>query len=186
MDHTLALFTLGVFARPADDPSNDEFHTRNDPIMAAVSAAQGYVAHSGYPDEDGPEVWGDFVFPHFYQEKGDGWTPQTLSLWKDLESAMAFAYHGLHADALRLGSKWLQPPQWPPYVVWWVANTRTPCWQEACDKHLLLHEAGVSPEAFTFKQPYDACGMPVELDARKIQQAAAENAARLAVVGRQR
>ena len=31
---------------------------------------------------------------------GDGWTPATLSLWRDLESAMAFSYAGLHAEAV--------------------------------------------------------------------------------------
>lgn len=85
LDSKLALFTFGVFAKPADDPANDGFQVRNDPILADVSVSQGYLEHSDYPDEEGPDVWGEYVFPKFYVESGDGWTPQTLSLWQDLE-----------------------------------------------------------------------------------------------------
>ena len=184
MDARLALFTFGVFAKPAEDPANDEFHVRNDPIMAAVSQACGFLEHSGYPDEEGPDVWGEYVFPKFYVEKGDGWTPQTLSLWWDLESAMAFAYHGLHAEALRLGGDWFNPPEWPPYAAWWVPGDHRPSWQEACDRHLQLHEHGASATVFTFKQPFGADGQPVELDVKKIRQAAAYNAERLASVNK--
>lgn len=184
MNSRLALFTFGVFAKPADDPANDGFHVRNDPIMAAVPLAEGFLGHSGYPGEPGPEQWGDFVFPHFYEERGDGWTPQTLSLWQDLESAMAFAYQGLHAEAMRHAKEWLEPPQWPPYALWWVAAAHTPTWREACAKHLQLHELGTGEQVFTFKQPFSADGLPVELDGRKTRQIAARNAARLSGISK--
>jgi hypothetical protein len=83
LNNRLALFTFGVFAKPADDPANDGFHVRNDPILAAVPLAKGYIGHSGYPDEPGTDMWGEYVFPAFYEERGDGWTPQTLSLWRE-------------------------------------------------------------------------------------------------------
>jgi hypothetical protein len=101
-------------------------------------------------------------------------------LWRDLESTMAFAYQGLHAEALRHGRDWFVAPQWPPYVVWWVADSHTPTWREACAKHLQMHELGASDQVFTFKQPFGADGKPVELNAPKIMQIAARNAERLA------
>ena len=184
MNNRLALFTFGVFAKPADDPANEGFHVRNDPILAAVPLAEGYLGHSGYPDEPGPEMWGEYVFPAFYEERGDGWTPQTLSLWQDLESAMAFAYQGLHGEALRHGAEWFEPPQWPPYAVWWVQNDHTPTWREACARHLQLHEQGASEQVFTFKQPFNAHGKPVDLNGQKIKQIAARNAQLLAGINK--
>ena len=184
MNSRLALFTFGVFAKPADDPANDGFHVRNDPILAAVPLAEGYLGHSGYPDEPGPDMWGEYVFPHFYEERGDGWTPQTLSLWRDLETAMAFAYQGLHGEAQRHGREWFEPPQWPPYALWWVPENHTPIWREACAKHLYLHEHGASEQVFTFKHPISADGAPVELNGQKIKQIATRNAARLAATNK--
>lgn len=180
MTSRLALFTFGVFAKPADDPVNDGFHVRNDPILAAVPQAEGYLGHSGYPDEPGPDMWGEYVFPEFYGETGDEWTPQTLSLWLDLESTMAFAYQGLHAEALRHGREWFVAPQWPPYAAWWVADDHTPTWREACARHLQLHEHGADEQVFTFKHPFGPDGQPVQLNAQKIKQIAARNAERLA------
>ena len=184
MNSRRALFTFGVFAKPADDPANDDFYVRNDAILVAVPLAEGYLGHSGYPDEPGPQMWGEYVFPHFYEERGDGWTPQTLSLWQDLESAMAFAYQGLHGDAVRHGRQWFDPPQWPPYALWWVSDRHTPTWREACAKHLQLHEQGACEQVFTFKQPFGADGLPVALDGPKIRQIAARNAARLAGISK--
>jgi hypothetical protein len=184
LNSKLALFTFGVFAKPADDPANDGFHLRNDPILAAVPLAQGYLGHSGYPDEEGPEIWGEYVCPDFHVEAGDGWTPQTLSLWQNLESTMAFAYQGLHGEAVRHGREWFVAPQWPPYALWWVDADHTPDWREACAKHLQLHEQGNSRQVFSFKQPFGADGKPVKLNAGRIKQLAAANAARLANITR--
>ena len=184
MNGRLALFTFGVFAKPADDPANDGFHVRNDPILAAVPLAEGYLGRSGYPDEPGPDMWGEYVFPHFCEERGDGWTPQTLSLWQDLESAMAFAYQGLHGEALHHGREWFEPPQWPPYALWWVPENHTPTRREACAKHLHLHEHGAGQQVFTFRQPVSPDGTPVELNGQKIKQIATRNAARLAAASK--
>ena len=126
-----ALFTFGIFREPAEHPANDGFHLRNDPILSAVEESDGFVARSGYDGEPGPASWGTQVYPEFYVERGDGWSPETLSLWEDLESIAAFSYHGLHAEALRLGRNWMVTPEWPPYVLWWVAPDQRPEWPTA-------------------------------------------------------
>jgi len=77
----LALFTFGIFREPAEHPVNDGFHTRNDSILAAVEHSDGFVARSGYDGEPGPASWCVQVYPDFYIERGDGWSPETLSLW---------------------------------------------------------------------------------------------------------
>ena len=126
MTSHLALYTFGIFIKPAEDPANDGFHNLNDPHFALVEHAAGFIARSGYADDPGPECWGEQVYPQFYRERGDGWSPATLSLWQDIEAAMAFTYSGLHAEALKRGKEWFRKPQWPPYAAWWVNAKQTP------------------------------------------------------------
>ena len=173
MGKNVALYTFGVFAAPSEDPINDGFHERNDPILAAVDQAPGLIARSGYDDEPGPPCWGEQVFPEFYIEKGDGWSPSTLSLWTDLESAFAFSYNGLHAEALAHGRDWMVRPKWPPYALWWVADGHQPDWQEAVARHRQLHETGPTPFSFNFKSPFDGSDQVTQIDRDRVKAIAA-------------
>lgn len=169
MPQILALYTFGVFTKPADHQVNDGFYALNDPILALVDKAPGLIARSGYDGDPGPASWGREVYPTFYEERGDGWSPATLSLWTDLESAMAFSYFGLHAEALTRGRKWFLKPQWPPYAAWWCADNHVPQWHEAVEKHALLHERGTSADVFDFKKPFDAFGRETRIDRQKVR-----------------
>ncbi len=180
----LALYTFGIFSAPSDDPINDGFHKRNDPILAAVDHAPGFVARSGYAGEPGPEPWGDEVYPRFYSERGDGWSPATLSIWIDLESAMAFAYFGVHAEALTHGREWFLQPQWPPYVAWWISGGHVPTWADAVVRHEHLHDRGSSAFAFNFKSPFDAEGRGSTIDRDRMKSIAAASNLPAGPVGR--
>ena len=174
----LALLTFGVFRAPAEDPVNQGFYDFNDPILEAAENSVGYLGRSGYEGEPGPESWGELTFPRFYVEKGDGWTPSILSLWTNIESAMAFSYSGLHAQALRHGREWFLEPQWPPYVAWWVEDDQRPDWADAARRHEHLHDHGPSAEGFSFKRPFDADGNPTEVDRDLMAAAIRANAER--------
>jgi len=169
LKNKLALYTFGIFIRPSEDPANDGFHHRNDPILDAVEKAPGFLARSGYDGDPGPSSWGPQVYPRFYEERGDGWSPATLSLWTDLESPMAFSYFGLHAEALAHGREWFQKGDWPPLVLWWIDGDHVPDWTEAVERHEALHDRGPSAYAFTFKQPFDAAGEPTRIDRARIK-----------------
>jgi hypothetical protein len=171
----VALYTFGVFRAPANDPANQGFHSRNDRNLQAVEAAEGFVARSGYDGDPGPESWGVQVFPRFYVERGDGWSPATLSLWRDLEAPMAFAYAGIHAEALSRGREWFVKPAWPPYALWWIEPGRGPSWDEAVVRHEHLHDHGASPYAFDFKTPFDQNGRPTEIDRERVRRYARIN-----------
>ncbi|NRG18749.1 DUF3291 domain-containing protein [Rhizobiales bacterium] len=173
----LAVYTFGNFIRPSEHPSNQGFHDRNDPNFAAVEVADGFIARSGYDDEPGPESWGEQVYPRFYIEHGDGWAPSTLSLWEDVPSIIAFAYHsGIHAEAMRHGREWFIKPEWPPYALWWVDSGHMPTWAEAIERHEFLHDNGPTAFAFNFKQPFDEKGQPTTIDRDAIKRKAARNA----------
>ncbi|MGF7009073.1 DUF3291 domain-containing protein [Aminobacter sp. BE322] len=165
----LALYTFGVLRTPAADPQNQGFHDRNDINFAAAEASQGFVARSGYEDEPGPASWGKQVFPRFYLERGDEWSPSTLSLWKDLASPMAYSYAGIHAEARRHGREWFIKPEWPLYALWWADDDHTPTWAEAIARHEHLHDHGAQPFAFDFKKPFDQAGLPTTIDRERFR-----------------
>jgi hypothetical protein len=167
----IALYTFGQFSKPSADPANGGFHRRNDPILAMVDKAPGLIARSGYDSDPGPPSWGTQVFPRFWIDNGDGFAPSTLSVWRDMESAFAFSYFGLHAEALKHGREWFQKPQWPPYVLWWVKTAFRPDWSQAIIRHEYLHDNGPTPQAFTFKQAFNASGSPLKLDKSKVERA---------------
>lgn len=176
----VALYTFGVFRLPSDDRANRGFHARNDLNFEAVEASEGFVARSGYADEPGPASWGAEVYPRFYEERGDGYSPATLSLWVDLESPMAFSYAGIHADALRHGRDWFVKPEWPPYAVWWVDGDHVPDWTEAVERHDHLHRHGPTAHAFDFKNTFDAGGSPLRIDHARMKELVRTNVTRQA------
>lgn len=167
----LALYTFGIFARPSDDPANDGFHALDAQIWPLLDRAEGLVARSGYIGDPGPRSWGPHVYPDFYVGE-DAHSPSTLSLWKSIEHAMAFAYHGLHKEALKRGREWMVKPQWPPYAAWWVEAGHRPDWHEAVQRHRHLHVHGSSATAFLFKQPFDEDGHAYEVDHHRVRKIA--------------
>ena len=174
LQHHLALYTFGIFKKPAADVANDGFHLRNDPLLKLVDQTHGMIARSGYANEPGPESWGTQVYPRFYIEQGDGFSPSTLSIWRDLESVFAFTYFGLHAEALVHGRAWFKKPEWPPYVLWWIKAGEQPTWAEAVLHHEYLHDTGPSAFAFNFKHAFDAEGKSVALDHARAKLIAAK------------
>ena len=61
-----ALYTFGIFRERAEHPANLGFHDRNDPILAEVATASGFIARAGYDDEGGdPPEWGPQVWPRW-------------------------------------------------------------------------------------------------------------------------
>ena len=154
----VALYTFGQFAAPAEAPANAGFHALNDPVFATVDAAPGLIGRSGYASDPGPAPWGEEVYPRFYEDRGDGWAPATLSLWRDLAAPFAFTYSGLHARALSQGHRWFRRGDWPPLVLWWHRGDAPPTWAEGAARLEALHDAGPAPGAFTFAAPFDAEG----------------------------
>ncbi len=166
----LALYTFGQFIEPADNPSNDGFHAMNDPVFAVADKAPGLIARSGYASDEGPSPWGEEVYPRYYNDRGDGWAPATLSLWRNIESLYAFTYSGLHAQALRRGREWFINPSWPPLVLWWHSKRAYPVWSEGVERIEYLQDHGPSSYAFTFKAPYGKDGRPIQLDRARVRK----------------
>jgi hypothetical protein len=183
--HHLALYNFSMFRLPSEHPANQGFHDRNDRNFLIAEGSDGFVARSGYDDEPGPESWGEQVYPRFHVDNGDGWSPSTLSLWRDLASPMAFSYGGFHAETMRHGREWFPHQDWPPYVLWWVEAGRRPDWHEGVERLEHLHDHGPNAFAFDFKKPFDAQGRPVEIDRALVKHKMKLNADRLRDIERQ-
>jgi hypothetical protein len=128
--------------------------------------------------ETGQHSWGVQEHPRFFHEGEHAQDPRTLSVWADLESVFAFAYAGVHANALRQRQEWFLQPTWPTYVAWWVPDDHTPDWHEAIARHEHLHDHRPSPYAFDFTQPFGPEGHPCVLNRALVQAKMARNAGR--------
>lgn len=166
----LAVYTFGIFKEPADHPLNGSFSAYNDPIFAHADEFDGFIARSRYASDPSPSPWGDEIYPRFYDEKGDGWCPATLSLWKDLESLFHFTYYGLHAKAYKRGHEWFLDGDWPPFALWWIEDGKMPIWNDGAERLEHLHDNGSTPFAFNLKQPFNKSNQPIKLDKTRIKE----------------
>ena len=174
----LALYTFGQFVAPYESDQIKGFRDAEPHVFETIENASGFLGRSGYDDDVDPPVWGEQVFPIYWQDNGDGWAPSTLSLWESIEAALAACYHGLHAKALKHGRDWnVKPDGWPNYVAWWGASDHLPDWSEAVSRLEHLGDHGPSATAFTFKTAFGPDGQAVGIDTAEVKRLAAENAA---------
>lgn len=162
----IAFFTLGVLKAPVGDPAVQGFVDRIGDVYAAAEGSSGFFDRSIRDLKTWEHSWGPVLAPACIPE-GLALTQlaMTLSLWRDLESVAAFAYHGLHREALSKREDWFEAGPWPPYAAWWVDERHTPDWREAVDRIDHLHAHGSTPTAFSFRQPFDPTGAPARMKA---------------------
>jgi hypothetical protein len=166
----LAFFTLGILHEPWGSPRVQAFQAAVPANFAGAAASAGNLAIID-SDETLDTAWADcglFQDPQYANRRAE-----TLTLWHDLESVFAFAYQGVHAEAVSHRKEWFSAGPWPGYVAWWVPDGHRPTWAEACQRYAQLHHAGPSPAAFDFKQAFDAGGQPVKVDRAKARASGA-------------
>ncbi|MGP4671947.1 DUF3291 domain-containing protein [Agrobacterium salinitolerans] len=173
----LAIYNFGIQIAPYDDPLVAGFSRREPLNFLAAERSEGFIARSGYDGEPGPPSWGEQVFPRFLKENGAASGVSSFSLWRDIESVMAYSYAGVHAEALKHGRRWNIPQRWPPLVLWWVDATHQPIWSQAVERLEHLHDNGPSPRAFHFKTPFGPDGAPTAIDRVRVKNIAEGNAA---------
>jgi hypothetical protein len=148
----LAFYTFAILRQPAGHPQVQGFFDRIEGAVESAQGTDGFIALR----RDRPAGFG----PRFYDSAVDGGAPQTLSVWTNLGSVFAFAYRGRHAEALRGRRECFKEPNWPTYAAWWVSDDHMPAWEEVAERLEHLHDHGPTPRAFSFKQAFDAAGLP--------------------------
>ncbi|MCO6188206.1 DUF3291 domain-containing protein [Rhizobium sp. L1K21] len=171
----LASYNFGLPRKSLEDPSFEGFNLREPLNFEAAEQALGFVARSKY-DSDESGAWGEQVFPRFIKGSGLESGLSQLSVWRDIETLMAFTYSGVHANALKHGHHWNRKREWPAVVLWWVDEDRLPTWSEAVERFEYLHDNGPSAFAFDFKVPFDSDGRPATIDRSTVKALKAYNA----------
>jgi heme-degrading monooxygenase HmoA len=161
----IAFMTMGILQASTSVPLVQGYLSRIEANFNAAEGSRGYIDHSRYLPELDDYDWGGLQIPVMFQsnELKDR-RLMTLSLWRDLESVMAFAYTGLHAEALRYRREWFIRGVFPNYVAWWVGDNETPTWREACKRYENLYYNGSTTEAFDFRQPFCSDGKAVRVE----------------------
>jgi hypothetical protein len=174
----VAFFTFGILHEVQGHPQVQGFFDRIARNFATAEQSDGFRGRSTLNPETGQHSWGERPSPRFFlgDEHEGTRAPRTLSLWEDLESVFAFAYSGVHAEALSRRKEWFLKPEWPTYVAWWVPDDHTPDWHEAKIRHEHLHDYGPSPYAFDFKHPFGPDGNPIEMDRALVKLKIEKNA----------
>ena len=160
----IAFFTFGVLKAPVGDAAVQGFVDRIASVYAAADGSAGFFDRSVRDVQTWEHSWGPMLTPQCTPSGVSlNQTAMTVSLWKDLESVAAFAYAGVHGEALSKREDWFTRGPWPPYVAWWVEEHHKPNWKEAVDRIDLLQTRGSTPAAFNFRKPFDSSGAPVKL-----------------------
>jgi hypothetical protein len=175
MAKRLAFMTIGILKEPFGHPVVQGFIDRLGGVYEAAESTEGFIDRSRRDMESFTHSWGSTGFPECYAHIED---PKrlafTLSLWDDLESVAAFAYHGPHGEAMTLRKNWFVQNDLPEQVAWWVEDdTERLDRNEAVSRLDALHKNGASPFAFNLKSPFDADGNPCKLDTAKVKAKAA-------------
>jgi hypothetical protein len=174
--HKLAFLTVGVLRDKIGTPTVQGFVDRIPSVYTAVDQSDGFNSRSIRDVNTWKHSWGEVVPPNCYRHCQDEFRfAMTLSLWTDLESVAAFAYHGPHGEALTKRREWFPDNDLPVYVAWWVPADRAVDWQEAAERLDHLHTNGSTAFAFNFSHPFDPGGNSVRLDSAKVKLKAGMN-----------
>jgi hypothetical protein len=143
----LAFYTYGLLRAPLGHPQMRDFETVGASVFARARTAPGFLHLVESPQTAYPRFRGAADHP-----------ADTLSVWASLEAVFAFAYGGLHAEALKQRKAWFRPQTQPLYAAWWLPEQHLPDWAEAVVRYERLADRGATPFAFDFRTPFSPSG----------------------------
>lgn len=166
----LAIYTYGSLHGSYTSEVGTSFFAAATGVFAEAEQADGFIARAARPSTEQPLAlqaygpWGQYAVPDFYQGtlgEAEDTVVATLSLWQSLDALKAFAYRGVHRQALARKGEWFERRDGPMFTLWWVSDEEFPTWSDAVRRIQILSRDGASPQAFTFARPYDPDGLPV-------------------------
>src|SRR6187455_1064425 len=101
MTDRIAFFTLGVLKEPVGHPEVQGFVDRVEKVYAAAEGSPGFFERSVRNVQTWEHSWGPVIAPRCVpKDLPISQFAMALSLWRDLESVAAFAYRGMHGEAM--------------------------------------------------------------------------------------
>ncbi|MDA0634331.1 DUF3291 domain-containing protein [Nonomuraea sp. MCN248] len=158
----LAQLNLAHLRAPVDSAELAGFVALLEPINALADGSPGFVWRLKESETDPTATvvhdYGDHLLINF-------------SVWEDLDALWNYVYRSGHLEVLRRRREWFRRLAEPTMVMWWVPDGVIPTLAEAMARLERLKAEGPGPEAFTFRDPYDAsseaASLPAAADARK-------------------
>lgn len=129
-----------------DDPVMAGFVERLEPLNALADSSPGFVWR--LQDEDGDAT----AIRVFDDER----VLFNLSVWRSIQDLEAYAYRSAHVDAVRARGEWFERMAKPGLALWWLVAGELPTVEDARRRFELLWEQGPTPEAFTFRNRFEA------------------------------
>lgn len=166
----IAFTTFAILRSPPGDAQVQGFFDRLHDTFGTADRFEGFVARSMRDPITLKHSWGDPVPPRFFDPTVHSGMVFTLSTWRTLESVNAFAYSGVHGEALRHRLEWFIKPEWPSYAAWWVADDHIPDWHEANQRLEHLHDKGPSPHSFDFRVAFGPGHEPVTINRSVVRE----------------
>lgn len=146
--YQLAQLNIANLLAPLDSPQLVDFVDNLDRINALAEASPGFCWRLQTEDGDATALrpFGDELLVN-------------ISVWQDLDSLRNFVFKTAHSDILKRRREWFDRMSTAYTVLWWVKQGHQPSVEEAKIKLDLLREIGPSPQAFSFKQAFDAISL---------------------------
>ncbi len=148
----LAQINVARALAPLDDPRLAGFVARLDEINALADRAPGFVWRLQSDSGNATDI----------QVSADPNLIVNLSVWEDLDALFAFVYRSDHLQVMAQRRQWFEKPAGAFMALWWLPAGRLPTAEEGLARIEELDRQGPTPEAFTFKAPFDSAGRPVD------------------------
>jgi hypothetical protein len=143
----LAQLNVGRVVAPVDAPELAEFIAFLEPINALADDAPGFVWRLKDAGFDAA-----VTYPHGF---GDDLLIN-MSVWTTRDDLWNYVYRSRHLGVLQRRREWFQKAVEVSSVMWWVPEGHIPTADDAMARLAALRERGAGPEAFTFKEFFEA------------------------------
>lgn len=151
----LAQINVGRTVAPIDDPRLAGFVAQLDAINALADRDPGFVWRLQSDSGNATDI----------QVSADPNFIVNMSLWRDLESLFTYVYKTDHTKVMAQRRRWFEKPDGAFMALWWLPAGEIPTIEDGLERVALIDRRGPTPEAFSFKVPFDAAGRPVERSA---------------------
>ena len=148
----LAQINVARALAPLDTPKLAHFVARLDEINALADRSPGFVWRLQSDSGNATDI----------QVSEDPRFIVNMSVWESLEALFAYVYRSDHLSVMAQRSRWFEKMTTPFMALWWVPGGQLPTADEGMRRLALLAEHGPTPDAFTFKAPFDHAGRSVD------------------------
>lgn len=143
--YQLAQVNIGRLLAPVDSAEIADFVSALDPINALADTSPGFVWRLQTAE-------GNATSLHSFD---DPLIISNLSVWGSIEALRAFTYTSIHTGVMSRRREWFEKYVTAYMALWWVPAGHRPTIDEAKERLALLDRLGPTPDAFTFRAPFE-------------------------------